>query len=411
MGKRPSHRKILAAVLFLSSFIVTMLPAQFVDDFDGRQLGKDPRGVNGWAFFTGDGNAVMDFSVTGRGYASIVVDATHDRMGIWWALIKRRVSKEMDLGQLRNPHGAFRVEARIRVSEAPKRVNLHLNTQRTTDFHTHLMEFDIPDTTQWHTISMTTHGFDAVPGDSVYAQLALMDWGLERYRVDLDYFKVDIVDVDTCAPDHGVQVPYRPPTVESSAFSRHLPVAEDCTIDREYPDLNFNGWCARDDSGTNVLLAVDGSQWAIMRWDLGAFAGRTVAGSGILELTTYSLQRAPKYQKDFGMVRIGEIIGGEPAWNQEQVTYSKLCKTTPLNKVFNSQMIVDVVVNENRDGKNYITISNPVLQRMVEGKTLGLVIRPLGAVSASFFAMENRDRDRIARLHFNLSTDPPVPAK
>jgi len=68
-----------------------------------------------------------------------------------------------------------------------RRVNLHLNAQRTTDFHTHLMEFDIPDTVNWHTISFNIHNFDAKPGDRVYGQLAIMDWGLEKYRVDVNY--------------------------------------------------------------------------------------------------------------------------------------------------------------------------------------------------------------------------------
>lgn len=125
---------------------------------------RDSTGTNGWTYYTGDGSAVTDFSLSGKGYASINVDASKDKRGIWWALIRRRVSKDMDLSLLSKANYALRVEARIRVSDAPKRVNLHLNSQRTTDFHSHLMEFDIPDTLNWHTISMTTHGFDAVPG-------------------------------------------------------------------------------------------------------------------------------------------------------------------------------------------------------------------------------------------------------
>ena len=88
----------------------------------------------------------MTFRQGGDGYASILVDATTDRRGIWWALIKRNVSDHMDLQLLGRPDTELRIEARIRVSHAPRRVNLHLNTQRTTDFHSHLMEFDIPDT-------------------------------------------------------------------------------------------------------------------------------------------------------------------------------------------------------------------------------------------------------------------------
>ena len=184
--------------------------AQFLDNFDGK-LQLDPRGVQGWAFFTGDGSAVMNFQNSGKGHATISVDASKDTRGIWWALIRRRVSTNMNLRLLAIPAYALRIESRIRVSHAPRRVNLHLNTQRTTDFHTHLMEFDIPDTVRWHTISMTTRAFDAVPGDTIYGQLALMDWGLEKYHVDLDYFRVDIVKADSAGPDKGTLVPYHPP--------------------------------------------------------------------------------------------------------------------------------------------------------------------------------------------------------
>jgi len=62
----------------------------------------------------------MDF-VQRDGYASILVDATKDRRGVWWALIKRKVSDKMDLALLKKPGYALRIEARIRVSHAPRR--------------------------------------------------------------------------------------------------------------------------------------------------------------------------------------------------------------------------------------------------------------------------------------------------
>jgi hypothetical protein len=42
-----------------------------------------------------------------------------------------------------------------------------------------------------------------------------------------------------------------------------------------------------------------------------------------------------------------------------------------------------------------------VLQRMVDGRTLGLAIRPLGAIHAAFYAVDNQDREVCARLLFN----------
>ena len=409
MIKKHVRSKQALVVVVIAALAFPHASAQFLDDFDANVMFLDRSGANGWTFYTGDGSAIMDFVQSGKGYASINVDATKDKRGIWWALIRRRVSENMDLSLLNKPQYEFRVEARIRVSEAPRRVNLHLNIQRTTDFHSHLMEFDIPDTLNWHTISMTTHGFDAVPRDSVYGQLALMDWGLEKYRVDLDYFKADIVNPDSAGSDKGVQVPYHPPVPDPATFAHHIPAVQAAMIDSEYPDMNFKNWYAQDESGRRDLLTVSSTQLVIMRWNLSNFVGNKVDGAGLLELTTYSLQRSSDYVKDFGMVRVTEIMGGDPVWNRENVTYDKLRQGLPLNSVLNSQMIIDVNVIERRGSTNLITISNPVLQRMVDGKTLGLAIRPLGAVTASFYAGRSQGGIVGARLHLNVETSMSVP--
>lgn len=389
---------VLTAIILFAS----LTSAQFIDNFNDKSLKIDPNGINGWTFRTGDGMAAINFSESGMGYATINVNATKDKHNIWWAIIRRCVSQDMDLSVLSKPNYEFCVEARIKSSSAPKRVSLHLNTQRTTDFHSHLMEYDIPDTSNWHTISMTTHNFDAEPGDTVYAQLALMDWGLKKYQVNVDYLKVDIVNTNPIEPEKGVQVPYHRPIMGVNKFDNHLSVAQDGMVDLFYTDMNFNNWVAVDENGTTKLLTVSGTQLVIMRWDLSEFAGKQVKGSGLLELTTYSLQRSPDYQKDFGMIRVSEIIGGEKNWDQEAITYDNLCAGQPLDNVINSQMIIDVEVNEKHGEKNFITISNPVLQRMIESRTLGLAIRPLGAVIASFYSMENEKENFRAELHFNI---------
>ncbi len=375
---RGARKGCLLALLLLPS---PRLDAQFIDRFDSLSI--DRRGVDGWTYFSGDGSATISFAQAGKGFASIDVDARNDTLGIWWGLIRRRVSAQMNLGLLTEPRRAFRIEARIKVSHAPRRLNLHLNTQRTTDFHSHLMEFDIPDTAGWHTISMTTRGFDARPGDSVYGQLALMDWGLERYRVLLDYLRVDIVKTDSAGPDKGVQVPYHPPVPSPSSFDLHEPVSHDAIIDRDCAESNFNLWSAPGGDERTILLTVGGSQWVILRWDLARFAGGKVVGSGLLELTTYDLQRLPERGKDFGMVRVAEISGGEPA-------------------VVNGQMIIDIDIAPRRGGSTLATISQPVLQRMIDGTTGGLALKPLGAVQASFYALENRRAEFCAKLHFTL---------
>jgi hypothetical protein len=386
--------------LVLSIIACGQASAQFVDNFDSVKT--DSEGSDGWRFFAGDGTATMDFRQGGPGYASILVDATTDKRGIWWALAERKVSDNMNLARLRSPGHEVRIETRLRVSHAPRRVNLQVLTQRTTDYHSHLMEFDIPNTETWHTISMTTDGFDAGPGDMLIGHVALMDWGLEKYRVDLDYLKVDIVDVATAGEDHGTAVPYHPPLADPSSFDRAVKVAQDSMIDIENTDTNLNDWYVQDGDRKVRLLTVDGTHRAILRWDLRAFAGKNVAGSGLLELTSYSVTRKAKQVKDFGIIRVVEILAGDPSWDQETVTADSLCHYQPMNRVLNPQPIIDWPVTEGNGGKTYLTISQPVLQRMIDGKTLGIAIAPLGAISAAFYAIEDDGGSRGASLRFSL---------
>jgi hypothetical protein len=400
---RTKRTRVAASVAALALGLLLVGPsarAQFRDDFDSVRT--DPEGVRGWRFFTGDGTATMDFRRGGPGYASIFVDATRDRRGIWWALVERAVSSGMDLAFLRQPGHEVRIEARIRVSHAPRRVNLQVLTQRTTDYHSHLMEFDIPDTDAWHTISMTTHDFDAGPGDTLIGHLALMDWGLERYRVDLDYVKVDLVDVAAAPPDEGAAVPYHPPVADPQSFAQDVGAAQDGTIDLESTDVNLNDWRARDGAGEVRLLAVDGTHDAILRFDLAAFAGRKVVGSGLLALTTRSVERKEEEVKDFGLVRVVEIMGGDPGWEETTVTTDSLCRDQPLDRVLNPQPIIDWPVAEGDGATTFFTISRPVLQRLVDGRTLGIAVKPLGAIHAAFYAREDGGGSRAARLLFNL---------
>ena len=388
-------------VLIVIFTICGQASAQFLDDFNGTSIKKDPSGLDGWAFFTGDGTAAMDFR-QGDGYASILVDATLDQRNVWWALIKHKVSGAMDLDLLKEPGYELRIEARIRVSHAPRQVNLHLNTQKTVDFHTHLMEFDIPDTENWQTISMTTHDFPAEPGDTVFGQLALMDWGLGKYRVDVDYFKVDVVNVALAGPDKGVQVPYHPPIPDLKGLTQEAKVAQDGMIDLQNPDVNLNNWYVREGATKTNVLTVSGTQFVILRWDLSAFAGKQAADHGLLELTTHSVERTSDDLPDFGMIRVVEILAGDPSWDQKTVTCNSLCQGQPLDRILNTQMIIDWPVTEGDRGKTFLTISKPVLQRLIDGKTLGIAIRPLGAINASFYAMENEAGIYSARLRFNL---------
>lgn len=383
----------LAALLFFPA----RLSAQFIEHFD------NPASVAAWRHATGDGNATMEFRAGGESYASILVDGTHDKRGIWWALVECPVTG-LDLSLLRQPGHEVRIEARIRASHAPRRINLQVQTQHTANPHSHLMEFDIPDTDQWHTISMTTHGFDAKPGDTLIAHMALMDWGLEKYRVDVDYVKVDIVDVATAGPDKGDPIPYQPPVADAAGFQYHLPVAQDSTLDLENTEMNLNDWSVQEIGGRKVnLVTADGSHYVILRWDLSAYKGRKIDGSGLLELTTYSVQQKSHDVKDFGIVRVVEILGGDPAWDQNTVTTENFRQSQPLTRVLNTQMIIDWPITSGDGSRTYLTIPRVILQRMIDGQTLGIAIKPLGAISAAFYAMEQDSGKNAAKLDFNLA--------
>ncbi len=392
--------KILLLTLITGYLTYSSSRAQFIDHFDGPYDPSDPKTPEGWSYATGDGQAVMNF-LQMDGFASALIDASNDKRNIWWALIRCQVTG-LNMLELIQPENELRVEARIRVSHAPRRVNLHFNHQRTTDYHSHLMEYDIPDTVNWHTISMTTRDFETRQGDRINVQMALMDWGKEIYKVDIDYFKVDVVNKNTIGKDLGAKLPYHPTVADPHSFKYHLMVSQDATIDFEYPDMNFNDWKMRDEQGETTLLSVSGTQIVILQWDLEEYRGKQITGSGLLEITTHTLQRSAQYQKDFGMVRVVEVLGGDPDWDQEKVTFNSFSIGKSLGEVLNSQMIIDYEVKSHRGEKTLFTITQPVLQRMIDGRTLGFAIRPLGAVTASFYSMENNQGKYSARIHFDI---------
>ncbi|MFO7444982.1 MAG: hypothetical protein R6W90_01390 [Ignavibacteriaceae bacterium] len=388
----------LIVFLFITS---GLCHAQFLDNFD-----KDK--IDGWFFFTGDGSAEMDF-MQNDGYATIVVDGTKDKHNVYWTLIKRDVTSFLDLNKLKDTSYQLRVEAKVRLHNAPRRVNFMVNHNRTTDYHKDLMEFDIPDTTNWHVISMTTKKFDAQPGDTVYVQLAATDYGLGKYYVDLDYYRADIVNVSTAGPDKGVQIPYHPAVPELNTFSNHYDAVHDALIVSDFPEVNFNNWSVKEKNENANVLTVNTNKWAVLRWDPAKFKNVKADTSGILELTTYSVTKGGDYIKaygeefgiEFGKVRVIEILGGDPEWEQTEVTYNNFMQGKKYPEIFNEQMTVDKEPSDEPGGKNYITLSKPVMQRLLDGTTKGLLIRPLGALDFSFYSSENPDSSKRPKLHFN----------
>jgi len=383
-------KKVLLAVV-LSLSASSFSSAQFLEDFE-QPLSAE------WRTATGDGDAVSRIEIE-DGYSSIIVDATSDQRNVWWAIMQATLSQELDLEQLEQPGYEVRVEARIRSSHAPRRVNLHVNTQRTVDFHTHLMEFDIPDTSGWHTISMTTSGFDGKPGDTVNAHIALMDWGFEIYRVDVGYFKVDVVNASEAPEDHGDQVLYPPPLAEPDQFALSKPVLEVGMIDQLYPDVNYSGWVA----GDSPVFTTDGTKTILLRWDLSELQGRKVLDYGMLELTTHSyLQATDTGLFEFDKVRLVEILNGNPEWNRDEVTFNNFTEGKPFNSIINQQMIIDINIPTVRESILRIHIPRPVIQRMIDGQTKGIAMFPLGALHASFYFEKDGGNNFRPKLYMNL---------
>ncbi len=375
--------------------------AQFLDHFDKKEL-------HGWFFFPGDGDATMKLVQQERGYATVYVDATKDRHNVWYAISKRNVAPYLNLKKLEGPDTELRVEARVKIYNPPHRVNFMVNTQRTIEFHHDLMEFELPDT-NWHVISMTTKDLDAVPGDSLYVQFNVTDYGWHQYKVDIDYVKADIINTKTAAPDKGIRIPYHPPIPALHTFSNHLDVQEDALLNADYPEINLNDWQVRENDSSIKVLTVGGNQWAILRWDLDQFKTAKADGAGVLEITTQSVATGGNYIKAYGQqlgeefprVRVIEIFEGQPGWDGANVTYNSFMQGKSYETIFNTQMIFDIKLDDKQGNKNFITISEPVMQRLLDGKTKGLLIRPLGAIYASFYSAEEQGAKRAPKLYFN----------
>ncbi len=185
-------------------------------------------------------------------------------------------------------------------------------------------------------------------------------------------------------------------------------MAHDSVIRADFPTVNFNDWQVAGADGPARVLTVDGSQWIVLRWDFGSLRGQRADGAGVLELTTHSLALGGNYNaafgrdlgEEFGKIHVIEIIGGDPAWDQKTVTYASLLQGKPYAEVFNTQMIIDLELASAPGGKAFFTLQRPVMQRLLDGRSKGILIRPLGALSGTIYGSENRTGHGPV-LHFN----------
>lgn len=361
--------------------------ADFVETFEE---GHHSESQNNWTWQTGDGDASMTFSRR-DGMGVIEVDARKDRHNIWWAFIRHPVADDIEMDLLARPDRELRVEAKIRSSAAPRRVNLHFNHSRTTDFHSHLKEFDIPEADTWHVISMTTRAFDALPQDDVFVQMALMDWGLSQYRVDVEYVKVTVVDPAEAGPDLGPPLPYQPILPEQKEFEFQLPALQDGVVDAAWPKMNFEDWKNKAGLDGPPLIVAGGSKVAVMRWDLQEFDGGDPNGWGVLELTTDHVYGADNDVEGANQLRVVEILDGSSAWTRASVTWKSLNAGQPAGAVFNAQMMIDFSPGAEHGSKTRVPVSPPVLQRLFSGRSKGLAIWAQGAIEASFISGQDQN--------------------
>ncbi|HEY7884849.1 MAG TPA: hypothetical protein VIC08_07860, partial [Cellvibrionaceae bacterium] len=105
---------------------------------------------------------------------------------------------------------------------------------------------------------------------------------------------------------------------------------------------------------------------------------------------------------EFDKIRVFEIFGGKTDWEQSQVTFDSFTHGEPLEKLFNSQMVFDTELNPEPGGKTFITLPRSVMQRLLDGHTHGLLLRPLGAIDASIYDAEDDDFSG-AELYFSTT--------
>ncbi|HEY0282030.1 MAG TPA: hypothetical protein VGC27_05350, partial [Rhizomicrobium sp.] len=202
---KPRAVKIAAACAVL--FAVSQASsAEFLEQFKTVKVTADRQARTGWQVFTGSGEAKATLTAKNH-HALMTVDARRDRRNIYWALIKHSISDGIDRSLLGTPGREVRVEIKLRISDAPRRVHIQINHTRTTDVHATLREFDLPDT-NWHVISYTTENFDAKPTDDVFVSLGMTDMGRAIYTSEIEYVKADIVDPGKTGPDLGPPLRY-----------------------------------------------------------------------------------------------------------------------------------------------------------------------------------------------------------
>ena len=394
MNRRTFQQIPCIAVLFLTLF-TAHATAQYRVDFNQGYKGFEPNNLPGWTTRTGDGNIIFRQKFE-EGSAVLIIDARKDKNNIWYAFMHQSVSEYIDFNKLLLPEYELRMEARVKPSHAPRRINMYLSS---LDAGGYLREFDLDKANEWHTISMVTSGFNFDPEKPLMTQVSLMDWGIsDIFELHVDYIKVDVVNVNDEHIQYGLPLEYHPTLLEASAYEEEI-IAKTNLIDKSFPDEVVNPWITIENGNSVSLLQVDQSKIILLNWDLEKFKGKLVDGAGQLELSTYGLFRRNNNPKDFGLIRFCEIQNSDNSPGNV-LTYNSFTGNRGLHELVVSQCIYDSEVNSEKEGKTIVTISQPVMQRLINGESSGIAILPLGLITAVFYDENNIDLG--PALRFNV---------
>jgi len=383
---------------FIIINILLSLPAtaQYRVDFNQGYKGFEPNNLPGWTTMKGDGDVIFRQKYE-DGSAVLNVDARKDKRNIWYAFMHQDVADVIDIRKLSLPDYELRMEARVKPSHGPRRVNMYLSTRGEGGY---LREFDLEEANEWHTISMVTSGYNFDPEKPLMAQVSLMDWGVsDIFELHVDYIQVDLININDEQVQHGLPLEYRPKLEKASTYKEEV-TARSKLIDRAFADEILKPWMVIEDNQPVSAIQVDQSKIILLHWNLEDFQGKIVNGAGQLELSTLAVFRRQNSPKDFGMVRFSEIRNTNTQWQNAELTYNYFIANQKLSERIVSQCIIDTEVDSVKGGKTIVTISQPVMQRLIDGKSEGIAIMPLGLISAAFYDETNAALAPV--LRFNI---------
>lgn len=387
-------------ICYFTAFLIIILQltasAQYRVDFNQNYSGFEKNNLEGWSTVTGDGDIVFRQKFE-EGSVVLNIDARKDKRNIWYAFMHQNIADVIDMEKLSSPEYELRMEARIKPSHAPRRINMYLSTLNEGGY---LREFDLEKANEWFTISMVTSGFNFNPGKPLMTQISLMDWGNEIYELYIDYVQVDLVKIGEEYEQFGVPLTYRPPIKDASYYSEEIIPNKNAIIDAYLADESLHPWMNKNEIKKFPVLQVDQSKTILLKWDFSNYKGKQIAEAGQLEISTNSLYTRKDNPKDFGEIRFSEILAVTDEWNEETITYNSFRGNKKFHEVVVSQCLIDSEVNGEKNGKTIVTISKPVLQRLVDGRSAGIAILPLGLISATFY--DRNTKEFAPRLRFNI---------